>query len=74
VTGLSSGQLLKVVRLALEAEGCRAEVEIVKLLAPGQRNWEIATVGSHATQPEVTRCIACGQSRLGEKFYLRTRG
>jgi len=35
------------VRLALKAEGCCAEVEIVRLLgaAPGQRNWEIATIG-----------------------------
>jgi hypothetical protein len=75
VTGLSSGQLLEEVRRALKAEGCSVGVEIVKLLgaAPGQRNWEIATVDSHTTQPEVKRCIASVQSRLGEKFYLRTR-
>ena len=47
VTVLSGDELLVEVRLALKAEGCCAEVEIVRLLgaAPGQRNWEIATIG-----------------------------
>jgi len=40
VTVLSGDELLVEVR-------CCAEVEIVRLLgaAPGQRNWEIATIG-----------------------------
>jgi hypothetical protein len=68
-------QLLEEVRRALKAEGCRAEVEIARLWGarPGQRNWEIATVGPHMTEPEVKRWVADVQNRLGEKFYLRTR-
>ena len=47
MTVLSGDELLVEVRLALKAEGCCAGVEIVRLLgaAPGQRNWEIATIG-----------------------------
>jgi hypothetical protein len=71
VTALSSGQLLEVVRRALKAEGCCAEVEIVKLLgaAPGQRNWEIATIGPNAAPPDLRRCIVDVQIRLGQKFH-----
>jgi hypothetical protein len=66
VTGLSSGQLLEEVRRALEAKGCSVAVEIVKLwgAVPGQRNWEIATIGAN--------CLEV-QTRLGEKFQLRSR-
>jgi len=75
VTGLWIEELLGKVRQALKAEGCCADVEIARLwgAAPGQRNWEIATVGPHMTEPEVKRCIADVQIRLGEIFYLRTR-
>jgi hypothetical protein len=75
VTGLSSGRLLEEVRRALKAKGCSAEVEIVELwgAAPGQRNWEISTIGSNAAPPDVRRCIVDVQNRLGEKFHLLTR-
>jgi hypothetical protein len=54
----------------LKAEGCCAEVEIVKLVgaAPGQRNWEITTIGPNTAPPDVTRCIVDVQTRLGQKF------
>ena len=47
VTCVSSDVLLEEVRQALGAEGCFAEIEIVRLLgaAPGQRNWEIPIIG-----------------------------
>jgi len=75
VTDLRSDKLLEEVRRALKAEGCRVEVEIVKLLgaAPGQRNWEIATVGPNTAAPDVRRCIVEVQTRLGQKFQLRSR-
>ena len=55
MTVLSGDELLVEVRLALKAEGCCAEVEIVRLLgaAPGQRNWEIATIGPNTAAPDV---------------------
>ena len=72
---LWSEQLLEQVRLALKAEGCRVEVEIVRLLdaAPGQRNWEIATIGPNTEPPDMRRRIVDVQTRLGEKFQLRSR-
>ena len=75
MTELRSDKLLEDVRRALEAEGCRVEVEIVKLLgaAPGQRNWEIATIGPNTAPPDVTRRIVDVQTRLGQKFQLRSR-
>jgi hypothetical protein len=75
VTDLWSEQLLDQVRLALKAEGCRVEVEIVRLLgaAPGQRNWEIATIGPNTEPPDMRRRIVDVQTRLGEKFQLRSR-
>ena len=75
VTDLWSEQLLEQVRLALKAEGCRVEVEIVRLLgaAPGQRNWEIATIGPNTEPPDMRRRIVDVQTRLGEKFQLRSR-
>ena len=65
MTDLRSDKLLEEVRQALKAEGCCAGVEIVKLLgaAPGQRNWEIATIGPNPAPPEVRRCIADVQTR-----------
>jgi len=73
---LWSEQLLEQVRLALKAEGCRVEVEIVRLLdaAPGQRNWEIATIGPNTAPPDMRRRIVDVQTRLGEKFQLRALG
>ena len=75
VADLWSEQLLEHVRLALKAEGCHVEVEIVRLLGarPGQRNWEIVTIGSNTPTPDLRRCIADVQTRLGEQFQLRTR-
>ena len=57
VTDLRSDRLLEEVRQALEAEGCCAAIEIVKLFgaAPGQRNWEIATIGPNTAAPDVRR-------------------
>ena len=48
MTCVSSDVLLEEVRQDLEAEGCFAEIEIVRLFgaAPGQRNWEINTIWS----------------------------
>ena len=68
VTDLRSDKLLEEVRRALKAEGCRVEVEIVKLLgaAPGQRNWEIVTVGPNTAAPDVRRCIIDVQTRPGD--------
>jgi hypothetical protein len=67
--------LLEELQRALKAEGCRVEVEIVKLLgaAPGQRNWEIATIGPNTAAPDMGRCIVDVQTRLGQKFQLRSR-
>ena len=75
VTELRGDELLEEVRRALKAEGCCAEVEIVRLLGarPGQRNWEIASIGSNTPPPDVRRCIADVQTRLGEQFQLRPR-
>ena len=75
VTDLWSEQLLEQVRLALKAEGCRVEVEIVRLLgaAPGQRNWEIATIGPNTEPADMRRRVVDVQTRLGEKFQLRSR-
>ena len=74
VTCISSDVLLEEVRQALEAEGCFAEIEIVRLFgaAPGQRNWEINTIGPNTATPEVRRCIIDVQTRLGEQFQLRS--
>ena len=71
VTDLRSDRLLEEVRQALRAEGCYAAIEIVKLLgaAPGQRIWEIATIGPNTAAPDVRRCIIDVQTRLGEKFH-----
>ena len=75
VTDLRGDELLEEVRRALKAEGCCAEVEIVRLLgaAPGQRDWEIVTVGPNTAPPDVRRCIVEIQTRLGVKFQLRSR-
>ena len=75
VTDLRSDRLLEEVRQALKAEGCCAAIEIVKLLgaAPGQRIWEIATIGPNTAAPDVRRCIIDVQTWLGEKFQLRSR-
>ena len=74
-TDLWSEQLLEQVRLALKAEGCHVEIEIVRLLGarPGQRNWEIVTVGPNTAPPDVRRCIVEIQTRLGVKLQLRSR-
>ena len=74
MTCISSDVLLEEVRQALEAEGCFAEIEIVRLFgaAPGQRNWEINTIGPNTATPEVRRCIINVQTRLGEQFQLRS--
>jgi len=72
VTCVSSDVLLEEVRQDLEAEGCFAEIEIVRLAAPGQRNWEINTIGPNTATPEVRRCIIDVQTRLGEQFQLRS--
>jgi hypothetical protein len=73
VTDLRSDKLLEEVRQALKAEGCCAEVEIVKLLGavPGQRNLEIATIGPNTAPPDARRCIFKPGS--DEKFQLRSR-
>ena len=75
VTELRGDELLEEVRRALKAEGCCAEVEIVRLLGarPGRRNWEIVTVGPNTAPPDVRRCIVEIQTRLGVKFQLRSR-
>jgi hypothetical protein len=75
VTDLRTDGLLEEVRQALKAEGRCAGIEIVKLLgaAPGQRNWEIATIGPNTAAPDVRRRIIDVQTRLGEKFQLRSR-
>ena len=75
MTELRGDELLEEVRRALKAEGCWADVEIVRLLgaAPGQRNWEIATIGPNTAPPDVTRRIVDVQTRLGQKFQLRSR-
>ena len=75
MTDLSGDDLLVEVRRALKAEGCWADVKIVRLLgaAPGQRNWEIATIGPNTAPPDVRRCIVEIQTRLGVKFQLRSR-
>ena len=75
MTDLSGDDLLVEVRRALKAEGCWADVKIVRLLgaAPGQRNWEIATIGPNTAPPDVTRRIVDVQTRLGQKFQLRSR-
>ena len=74
MTCVSSDVLLEEVRQALEAEGCFAEIEIVRLFGatPGQRNWEINTIGPNTATPEVRRCIIDVQTRLGEQFQLRS--
>ena len=66
---------IRIACLALKAEGCHVEIEIVRLLGarPGQRNWEIATIGSNTPTPDVRRCIDDVQTRLGEQFQLRPR-
>ena len=74
MTGLWIEELLGKVRQALKAEGCCADVEIARLwgAAPGQRNWEINTIGPNTATPEVRRCIIDVQTRLGEQFQLRS--
>jgi hypothetical protein len=74
VTDVSIDVLLEEVRQALEAEGCFAEIEIVRLFgaAPGERNWEINTIGPNTATPEVRRCIIDVQTQLGEQFQLRS--